>query len=96
MDKFVIRVYQDYKRLIIAIFFIIEFLIFLIKYYFFGIGFWSFIGAVVFFIIFVDLIYNGSYLLIGKIKKESEIYEYYIRFIYIFVIYLFSIYCIVE
>ena len=96
MDKFVIRFYHDYKRLIIAIFFIIEFLIFLIKYYFFGVGFWSFIGAVVLFIIFVDLIYNGSYLLIGKIKKESEVCEYYIRFIYIFVIYLFSIYCIVE
>ncbi len=96
MDRFIVRAYQDYKNIIIAIFFFIEFVVFTIKYYIKGVEFWSCIGALVFFIIFVDLIYNGSYLLIGKIKKESEIYEYYIRFVYIFVIYLFSIYCIVS
>lgn len=95
MDKFVVKVYQDYKKTIVAIFFFIEFIVILIKYFFEGIDFWGFIGGLVFFIIFVDLIYNGSYLLIAKINNDSEISEYYIRFIYIFIIYLFSMYCVV-
>ena len=95
MDRFVVRAYQDYKNIIIAIFFFIEFIFFIIKYCVKGIDFWNCIGALVFFIIFIDLIYNGSYLLIGKIRNESEISEYYIRFVYIFIIYLFSMCCIV-
>ena len=96
MDKFVVRVYQDHKNLMIAIFFLIESVVLLIKYCSEGVEFWNLMGTLVFFIIFVDLIYNGSYLLIGKIKKESEVSEYYIRFVYIFVIYLFSLCCVIS
>ena len=95
MHKFVVIIYRDYKKTIIAIFFLIELIVFLMRYHYYGVEFWSFIGALVFFIIFVDLVYNGSYLLIGRINSKSNIAEYYVRFVYILIIYFFSIYCIV-
>jgi hypothetical protein len=95
MDRLIVSIYQNYKKPMIVLLFFIEFIIFLIKIHFKGVNFWSLIGALVFFIIAVDLIYNGSYLLISKISNKSDISEYYVRFLYILSIYSFSIYCII-
>ena len=48
MDKFVVRVYQDHKNLMIAIFFLIESVVLLIKYCSEGVEFWNLMGTLVF------------------------------------------------
>lgn len=97
MNDFIVHMYKNNKiKILLFCLFILIFLMLFKIYYLGNVDYWNFIGAITFFIAFLIILYNASFLFVSKIHNDSKIFDYYVRFMYLLMFYSFSIYCVIR
>lgn len=90
------KIFNEYKRNIIYFSLVIFLIVNLYNLYFYGFQIWNFIGGCILYLVFLDILNNGSYLFLSKFEENSIETIFFIRFLYLILFLFLSIYCVLA